>query len=300
MSGREPQIVRKTLGRTGLNVTQLGFGAAFRPGPDGHGSVSDETAEKTLNAVLDEGINFIDTAPDYGLSEERIGRYVSSRRNEYFLASKAGCDPVDKGGQGDHIWTREQLLKNIEGSLKRLKTDHVDLLQLHNPRGEDVHVEELIGTLREIKSQGMTRFIGASHTLPLLDEYVATGAFDTFQIPYSCLEPQHHDAISRAAKAGAGIIVRGGIGYGGPEADVLGNVRVDLWEQAGLQELCGAMKPAEFILRYTITHPHCHTTIVGTSSIDHLRDNVAAMAKGPLPDDLYDEVRCRVAAVVGG
>ena len=292
-------MVRKTLGRTGLNVTQLGFGAAFRPGPDGDGAVTDELAEKILNAMLDEGINFIDTAPDYGLSEERIGRYVSSRRNEYFLATKGGCDPVDKGGQGDHIWTRDRLLKNIAGSLKRLKTDHVDVLQLHNPSGEDVPVEELIGTLREIQSQGMTRFIGASHTLPLLDEYVATGAFDTFQIPYSCLEPQHHDAISRASEAGAGIIVRGGIGYGGPEAEVPERVRVDLWEQAGLQEPCGEMKPAEFILRYTITHPHCHTTIVGTRSIEHLRDNVAAMVKGPLPDDLYEEVRRRVAAVAG-
>ena len=290
---------RATLGRTGLNVTQLGFGAAFRPGAGGNRRIPDDIAEKVLGAVLDEGIDLIDTAPDYRSSEEQIGRDISGRRDEYFLATKCGCDPTDKGGQGGHIWTRDQLLKNIEGSLKRLKTDHVDVLQLHNPGGEGVSLQELIETLREIQSQGMTRFIGASQTLPLLEEYVATGAFDTFQIPYSCLEPQHNEAIIRAAEAGAGIIIRGGIGLGGPDADLLENVPVDVWKQAALQELCDTMKPAELILRYTITHPACHTTIVGTRSVEHLKENVAAATRGPLPDDLYEEVRRRVAVAIG-
>ena len=289
---------RRVLGRTELSVTQLGFGAmGLRFRPDG-GGVSDQTAEEVLNAVLDEGINFLDTAPDYGLSEERIGRYISGRRGEYFLATKCGCDPADKGGQGGHIWTRDQLFKNIRGSLERLNTDHVDVLQLHGGPDDSAVLEELITTLLEIKSQGLTRLIGASQTLPLLDQYVATGAFDTFQIPYSCLQPEHHEAITRAAEAGAGIIIRGGIGRGGPEAEVLARVRLEVWEQAGLQELCDTMRPAELILRYTITHPHCHTTIVGTRSIEHFRDNVAAMAKGPLPGDLYEEIRRRVDAVI--
>jgi len=289
----------RTLGRTGLSVTQLGFGAGeLSFGPDDSRRVSDQTAGELLNAVLDEGINFIDTAPDYGPSEERIGLCISGRRDEYFLATKCGCDPADKGGQGGHIWSREQLFKNIEGSLEQLKTDHVDVLQLHGGPDDSAVLEELITTLLEIKNQGLTRFIGASQTLPLLDEYVATGAFDTFQVPYSCLEPQHHEAISRAAQTGAGIIIRGGIGKGGPQAGFAEPRRLKLWEQAGLQELCGDMAPAELILRYTITHPHCHTTIVGTRSIEHFRDNVAAMAKGSLPGDLYEEIRRRVAAVI--
>jgi aryl-alcohol dehydrogenase-like predicted oxidoreductase len=89
---------RARLGRRGLNVTQLGFGAGFRPGQNGVRRLSDEAAEKVLNAVLDAGINFIDTAPDYGFSGERIGRCISARRDEYFLATKCGCDPADSGG----------------------------------------------------------------------------------------------------------------------------------------------------------------------------------------------------------
>ena len=292
-------MIKNILGRTGLRVTQLGFGAMeLRDGPDSGRKVTDQMAETILNAVLDKGINFIDTAPDYGLSEERIGRYIGHRRKEYFLATKCGCDPEDKGGHGGHIWTRDQLLKNIESSLKRLQTDSVEILQLHNPAGDDVPMDELIETLQEIQSQGLTRFIGTSHTLPWLTDDIERGVFDTFQIPYSCLEPSHHDVINRTADTGAGIIIRGGIGRGGPEAEMIGSVPLDVWKQANLQDLCDDVKPTELILRYTITHPNCHTTIVGTCSEEHLNDNLAAMAKGPLPDELYEEVRGRVAGVL--
>ena len=136
---------KRVLGRTALEVTQLSFGAMelrFEP-DDERRTCTDEQAEKVLNAVLDAGINFIDTSPDYGLSEERIGRFVSGRRSEYYLATKCGCDPADKGGQGGHIWNADQLHKNIAASLERLKTDHVDMLQLHNPKIEEVDVDEL-------------------------------------------------------------------------------------------------------------------------------------------------------------
>ena len=291
---------KRTLGRTGLEVTQLGFGAMeLRFGPEGERACTDEQAEKVLNAVLDAGINFIDTWPDYGLSEERIGRYVSSRRGEYFLATKCDCDPVDKGGQGGHIWSRDQLLANIEASLKRLATDRVDILQLHNPKIEEAPVDELVAALKEIQSQGLTRFISISTTLPWLPKYLQMGVFDTFQIPYSCLQGEHHDAIARVGEAGAGVIVRGGINRGGPAGEVPSRTNSDLWAKAALDELCGDMTPAELILRYTLAHPHCHTTIVGTKNLDHLAANVAAAGKGPLPAELYDQVAGRVAQALG-
>src|SRR5579871_5256750 len=81
----------RTLGRTGLRVTQLGFGAMeLRGAPRGR-PIDDQQAERVLNTVLDSGINYIDTSIDYGVSEELIGRYLGDRRSEYFLASKCGC-----------------------------------------------------------------------------------------------------------------------------------------------------------------------------------------------------------------
>ena len=301
---------KNVLGRTGLSVTQLGFGAMELRGPKvWHGrEVSEEQSEAVLHAVLDAGINFIDTAPDYGPSEERIGRYISSRRNEYFLATKCGCDPKDVGDRWEtpHTWTRNRLMRNIAESLQRMKTDHVDVLQLHNPGAKrvpggrlvPVPWDELIATLQDIRAQGMTRFIGVSHTLPMLDECVVMGAFDTFQIPYSCLEPQHHDAITRAADSGAGVIIRGGVARGGPESAMAMQERADLWQRARLADVTGDMTPAEAILRYTLSHPHCHTTIVGTLNPAHLAENLAAAERGPLPKTLYDEIRSRISTAM--
>ena len=287
---------KNRLGRTELEVTELSYGAMeLSFGPNDQYPATDEKAEQVLNAVLDSGINFIDTAPDYGLSEERIGRYIRSRRKEYFLASKCGCSPRDKGGQGGHIWTRSQLLGNIEGSLQRLKTGHVDILQLHNPDFDEAPIDELVQTLQDIRSQKLTRFIGISTTLPHLPKYLKLGVFDTFQIPYSCLQPEHHDAISLVAEAGAGVIIRGGIGKGGPLAQRFPSTLNEVWNKAGLSELCDGMKSAELILRYTLAHPHYQTSIVGTMNPDHLVENLTTLEKGPLPKELYNEVKKRVA-----
>ena len=284
------------LGRTGLLVTQLGFGAMELRGPKVWSGrpVADEQAERVLNAVLDAGINFIDTSPDYGSSEELIGKHISHRRREFFLATKCGCNPAER----NHIWTRDQLLKNIRTSLERMKTDHVDILQLHNPKPEDVRAAGLVEVLRDIQAKGLARYISISTTLPHISEFLAMGAFDTMQIPYSCLQPEHHEAITQAAQKGTGIIIRGGIGMGGPGSAVPQRVPMQVWEKAGLAELCGDMEPAELILRYTLSHPHCHTTIVGTLNPDHSAKNLQAASKGPLPADLYAEIRRRVVAAL--
>ena len=84
-------LPRMTLGRTGMEITALGFGAMELRGAPRGPEISDDTADRVLNAVLDAGINYIDTSPDYGKSEEHIGRGIAHRRGEYFLASKCGC-----------------------------------------------------------------------------------------------------------------------------------------------------------------------------------------------------------------
>src|SRR5712692_2814680 len=100
-----PELPRRTLGRTGLDVTSLGYGAMELAGR-GPRAVSDADAEAVLNEVLDAGINFIDTSIDYGRSEELIGKFISHRRSEYFLASKCGCVPDAPQGS-DHVHTAE-------------------------------------------------------------------------------------------------------------------------------------------------------------------------------------------------
>ena len=286
-------LTMRILGRTGLEVSQLGFGAmAIR---DSGSEVSDEQAGKVLNAVLDAGITFIDTAPDYGSSEERIGAYISHRRDEFFLATKCGCNVSPDGVRQDpgHLWSADRLRRNIEQSLARMKTDYVDVLQMHNPTVEEVEQGGLVEVLQEIRQAGKTRFIGVSSTAPHLLRFAHLGVFDTFQVPYSALERRHEKMIREAADAGAGIIVRGGIAKGHRG----GTERQGVWDRARLDELLDGMSRYEFVLRFTLAHPACHTTIVGTADPGHLQANVKAADAGPLPSDIYKQAVDRLSRI---
>ncbi len=182
--------------------------------------VQDSEAESILNAVVDSGINFIDTANDYGKSEEYIGRYLSHRRSEFALAT-CGCTVVRKDEHTDdtpHVWTRDNLFRGLHESLDRMKTDYVDVMQLHNPSVEQCEQGNLVAALQEMKEQGKVRWIGISSTNPHLETYIGWGVFDVFQIPYSALEREHEELIQTAADAGAGVIVRGGVARGEPGA----------------------------------------------------------------------------------
>ena len=290
------------LGRTGLDVTRLSFGAMEIRGSRiwGGRPVTDQQAEAILNAVLDEGINFIDTANDYGRSEEFIGKYIAHRRQEYYLATKCGCTVVRQDENTDdtpHVWTRDNLFRGLNESL-RMKTDYIDVMQLHNPPVEETEKNQLVDVLQEMQQQGKVRFISISTTLPHLPTYLHWGVFDTFQIPYSALEREHEEWISRSAEAGIGTIIRGGVARG--EVGVgLGNE--DRWrkfEEAGLDELRG---PGEsrtaFLLRFTLAHPDVHTIIVGTLYPEHLQENIAAIEQGALPADVYEEAKRRLDQV---
>lgn len=295
-------MLKRQLGRTGLEVTQLGYGTMGLRGPRTWGVrvVNDGQAERFLNLVLDSGINFIDTAPDYGITEQRIGQFISSRRDEFFLATKCGCSPVQHEDylETRHVWTRDVIAQNLENSLRRMRTDHIDILQFHGGNAATLQREGLIDLLVEFQSQGKIRFMGVSSSLPDLPDLIDLGVFDTFQIPYSGLAPQHHELITRAAQTGAGIIIRGGVAQGGPDSEVQRPALNELWSRAKLDEVLPVgMSRVQMLLRYTLTHPHCDTTIVGTCNPEHLSENLHAAAAGPLPQSLFDEIRRRVSEV---
>jgi aryl-alcohol dehydrogenase-like predicted oxidoreductase len=181
-------------------------------------------------------------------------------------------------------------------------------VQFHiSPSRETLEENGAVEALQALRDQGKTRFIGMSGTLPNLTDHIAMGVFDAFQIPYSALEPEHDDSIRDAAEAGAGTIIRGGVGRGAPEkgADAFAQYpermrealerRRDRWSDANLDDLLDGMTRMEFMLRFTLTHPEMNTTIVGTSNLDHLAANVAAAEKGPLPADQYAAAKARLA-----
>ena len=294
-------IPQRELGRTGLPVTVLGYGAMELRGVPRGRDVTEPQAETILNAVLDAGINYIDTSIDYGLSEERIGRYISHRRSEFYLASKCGClveaSPTPAGQLGQHVFTRDNVLKGVEQSLARMKTDYLDVVQFHaSPSKQTLEEHGALDALLELKAAGKVRFVGISATLPHLLDHIATGVFDVFQIPYSAVEREHEAAIGAAANAGAGIVVRGGAAKGAPSEGKQRGLQWERWRQAQLDDLLAGMSPMEFILRFTFTNPDLDTTIVGTVNPAHLQTNLDALEHGPLPPDVYEEAKRRLAA----
>ena len=299
-----PDLPRRTLGRTGLEVTALGYGAMELRGEPRGPAVSDDDANRILNAVLDSGINFIDTSPDYGNSEEHIGRSIAHRRGEYFLASKCGClvgaPPAPAGQRNPHVFTAENVRAGVEQSLRRMKTDYLDLVQFHiSPSKTELEEQGALDELKKLQAEGKVRYLGMSGTLPNLREHISMGVFDEFQIPYSALEREHEAAIAEASAAGAGIVIRGGVARGAPaewDRARQGLPVKDRWEGAKLDDLLDGMSRMEFTLRFTLSLPQLATTIVGTRNPAHLQENLAAAAKGPLPADVYEEAKRRLAA----
>ena len=293
-----PELPKRELGRTGLQVTTLGYGAMeLRGAPRGR-EVSDEAADRILNALLDAGVNYIDTSIDYGLSEERIGQFISGRRSEYYLASKCGCFVADEaaaGGRFPHVFTRENIVAGVNQSLARMKTDYLDLVQFHaSPTKAELEEHGGLQALLDLQKEGKVRYVGMSGTLPNIREHIEMGVFDAFQIPYSALQRDHEAVISEAASGGAGIVIRGGAAKGGPGKEE--GSYWDSWQAAGIDDLLGNMSCMEFVLRFTYSHPDLDTTIVGTVNPAHLQDNLSALLKGPLPQDFYAEAKSRLAA----
>jgi aryl-alcohol dehydrogenase-like predicted oxidoreductase len=302
-------IMTRPLGRTQADVTILGYGAMELSGAPREPALAGEDAGRLLNAVLDGGINLIDTSPDYGRSEELIGRYLGHRRDEFFLASKCGClmePPADAPPPYPHDYSPGNVRAVVERSLRRLGTDHLDLVQVHmSPSRAMLEENHTVQTLQELRDEGKVRFIGISGILPDLPDHLAMNVFDAFQIPYSAIQRDHEDLIAEAADKGAGTLIRGGAARGAASEEK--NWRISPltqepglgqrnWETSGIEDLLAdaGMSTMEFVLRFTLSHPGLSTTIVGTANPAHLATNIATAEKGPLDAGLYEEAKKRL------
>ncbi|MEI7028116.1 aldo/keto reductase [Paenibacillus sp. y28] len=228
-------------GNTGYRVSSLGFGAMNLPG------VPLDQARDALNYALDQGINYIDTASAYRNSEEIIGSSISHRRKEYFLATKTN--------KRDYAAAKEE----IEGSLRKMKTDHVDLLQLHyvnfvhefkQMMGEGGAYEAALEAQRE----GKVRFIGITgHRPELLSRWVSKGQFDQVLFHLSLVQPF-------AAKELVPELIRQNMG------------RVVMKPLSG-----GFVQPVDKAIRYPFSQD-VHVTISGMISVEQVKENIAAQA----------------------
>jgi len=288
---------KRQLGKTDISLPVLGFGAMELR------HMEEPDAIYLLGSVLDAGISFIDTSPDYNRSEEFIGKAISHRREEFILATKCGCDLWS--GKGGHIFTREQFVKNLDNSLKLLRTDYIDLLQIHAamPHELDGPLDDAIIFLQELKKAGKIGAFGisfrngnekealypAGFCKQCFEGFAHYDCFDSMQSVYGALTRDCEEDIAAMAAKGTGIIARGLLNRYTP-------AHKEKLETANLQELCASGETINSLLiRFVISNENVTSGITGSSSAAHMRENFAAAQRGTLPDDIYAEMKKRLA-----
>lgn len=290
----------RILGRTGLGVTPLGFGGMEL------WHLDQKQADILLNAAIDNGINYIDTSPEYLRSEQLIGNAIANRRKEFVLATKCGDNMTGAGPK--YVFDRKTCMANLEESLRLLKTDYIDVWQLHGLMPEyiaDGEADDVILCMLEAKKAGKVRFLGATMKngspeeamypadfgYNAIKEFMNWHVFDVIQIVYGGLTRRNELCIKKAAEKGIGIIARGVLKKYKSSYD-------ELFELSKLSELFGENETRnEFLIRFALTDQAISCMLIGTQSKEHMIGNIKAVEKGVLPPDLYDEAKRRLDAV---
>ncbi|MFS0702568.1 aldo/keto reductase [Cellulomonas sp. 179-A 4D5 NHS] len=306
----------RTLGRTGVSVSPLCLGAMMF-GPWGNDDRTDAT--RIIHRALDSGINVIDTADVYsgGISEEIVGDALAGRRDDVVLATKffmpMSEDPNQRGG------SRRWIIREVESSLRRLKTDHIDLYQVHRP-SPDTDVEETLGALTDLVRQGKVRYVGSSSysgSQIVEAQWVSRERhlerFVTEQPPYSILvRGIEQDVLPTTLRHGMGTLTYSPLSggwlsgrwrkdsAGSPTSSARPAARFDMSSPANqrkldaVEELAQLAEQAglsliEMAIAFVLHHPGVTSAIVGPRTMEQLESYLPA-AELTLSTDVLDRI----------
>jgi aryl-alcohol dehydrogenase-like predicted oxidoreductase len=285
-------IERRLLGRTGLAVSVLGFGGS----EIGFERVEAATVQRLLLDALDTGLNIVDTAECYGESETVIGAALVGRRRDVHLFTKCGHFE----GTGLDDWRPESLERSIARSLQRLRTDHVDLLQLHTCSEDDLRRGDVIAVLDRARERGQVRFVGYSGDGEAARYAVQCGRFDVLQTSVNLADQDAIElSIEPARVRGVGVVAKRPIAnaawrQGRRPDNAYHHV---YWER--LQRLDdpflrgSAAEAVGTALRFTAAVPGVHTLIVGTTQPGRWGQNAALLDGGALAPVEFERIRTR-------
>jgi aryl-alcohol dehydrogenase-like predicted oxidoreductase len=283
---------RRRLGDTDMQVSVLGFGGS----EIGYQRVSGRRVSRLLGGALDAGLNVIDTAECYENSEELIGQAISGRRREFYLFSKCG----HARGYGHADWRPTALLSSIERSLRRLRADALDLIQLHSCSLEHLKKGDVVAALERARERGWTRYIGYSGDGEAARYAVECGRFDTLQTSVSIADQEALElTLPLAAKRKMGVIAKRPIAnvawrYRGKPAEPYYQTYWSRLKALDYPFLRGSAEAAvATALRFTLDRPGVHTAIVGTTKPDRWKENAALLAAGPLSRTETNAIRDR-------
>jgi aryl-alcohol dehydrogenase-like predicted oxidoreductase len=284
---------KRRLGKTDMDVSVLGFGGS----EIGYEHASPETVAELLNSALDAGLNVIDTAECYYNSEELIGQAVSDRRKEFYLFTKCGHP---HGMESGADWSKDSILKSIERSLERLKTDRLDLVQLHSCSESTLRKGEAIEALQTARERGYTRYIGYSGDSRAAHFAVECGAFDTVQTSISIADQEAINlTVPLARERKMGVIAKRPIANAAWKTGhrPIDSYHHEYWERLrklNYDFLHGDLeKSISIALRFTLSIPGVHTAIVGTKNPERWEQNAKLLEAGPLDEPTFRNIRER-------
>ncbi|WP_174731692.1 aldo/keto reductase [Mesobacillus harenae] len=244
----------------------------------------EEDAGRTLHEVLDLGINLVDTASAYHRSEERIGKFISDRRNEYILATKCGEHNDEPSTYYDFSY--KAIKESIDRSLLLLKTDSVDLMQIHfGPDPEKVIRDgETVEAMKNAQKEGKIRFLGASIDGPLATECIESGDFDVMQMEYHLLNQENRQNISLCEQKGIGVLIRTGLGRGLLTSKVTKASQEKISKPEKVKELLelvdgdGSMLTS-LALQFLYENSGIHSVLIGTKSTANFKENMKLLER---------------------
>jgi aryl-alcohol dehydrogenase-like predicted oxidoreductase len=281
----------RRLGRTGLKVSEIGLGALELgrdwgiPIEGDFGRPDERDAISLVRRALDLGINFIDTAPAYQISEERVGKALKGRRQDVYLATKVGEHYNDERGFW-YDYGAAAVQSSIEQSLRRLQTDTIDLLQIHSASVEIIRQGEVLDVMQRFQQAGHIRFIGMSGDDEAALVAIENGSYDTVQVVYNIFN-QHprRTVFPRALEHDTGVIIMVPLGHG---VITRKSEHLDEKEQARVRALDFLIQPdrslAQAALQFVLAAEAVSTAIPGTRKVANLESNVAA-TEGKLSSD---------------
>ena len=284
---------KRRLGKTDMNVSVLGFGGS----EIGYERASAQTVTDLLNSALDAGLNVIDTAECYYNSEELIGQAVSNRRKDFYLFTKCGHPHGMESGAN---WSKTSILESAQRSLQRLKTDRLDLLQLHSCSEAELKKGEVIDALQTAREKGYTRYIGYSGDSHAAQFAVQSGAFDVLQTSINIADQEAIDlTLPLAREKQMGVIAKRPIANAAWKTGhrPIDSYHHEYWER--LKKLDYAFlrndtkKAVSVALRFTLSIPGVHTAIVGTKKPERWRENAQLLEAGPLNENELQAIRER-------
>lgn len=282
---------RRAFGKTGMQVSVLGFGGS----EIGFERTEQDVVDRLLNSAMDAGLNVIDTGECYVDSEEKIGKAIAHRRDDFYLFTKCG----HSSGFPEPDWDPAMLAKSIDRSLQRLQTDRLDLIQLHSCTEAILRQGDVIEVLQRAKEAGKARFIGYSGDRNDAKYAVDCDAFDTLQTSVNVADQQCIDlTLPVALEKGMGVIAKRPVANVAWKSEPAPNAYPRVyWER--LQKLRYDFLELDFrealsiVLRFTLAQPAVCTAIVGTKNPSRWQENATLLEDGPLDVDTINAIRER-------